>query len=144
LASNSFLNCNDICTLLDPYCSSFNSCNCLNRGEHSSKSFFLKVVQTSDDPPQICIPPGGSPPSSSSTSSSPTPAPSCVSTYRSISGDTCISIEAQFGLSAGAIQQANSFVTCTDICTLLDPYYPSFSSCNCLNRGEHSSKSLFF
>lgn len=79
LASNSFLNCDDI------------------------------WVNT-----PICIPPGGSS-SSSSTSSSSTPAPSCVSTYRSVAGDTCTSIEAKFGLSAGAISQANSFVTCTDI-----------------------------
>ncbi|PVG02513.1 glycoside hydrolase/deacetylase [Serendipita vermifera] len=62
----------------------------------------------------ICIPPGGTPPTSSTTSSTP-PQPSCVSTYRSVSGDTCNSIGTKYGLTGTQIYNANTFLNCNDI-----------------------------
>jgi LysM repeat protein len=61
----------------------------------------------------VCIPSGGSTPTS--TSSSSTPAPSCASTYTSVSGDTCVSIGSKYGLTDTAISQANTFINCSDI-----------------------------
>lgn len=56
----------------------------------------------------ICVPDGGS------TPATPTPA-KCQSTYNSLSGDTCDSLEKAHNLASGAIKGANSFVTCNDI-----------------------------
>ncbi|KAG8752342.1 hypothetical protein FRC14_007124 [Serendipita sp. 396] len=53
--------------------------------------------------------------SSTSSTTSSTPAPTCVSTYSSQPNDTCASIEANFGLPAGSILAANSFLNCNDI-----------------------------
>jgi len=51
----------------------------------------------------ICIPDG------------PYDAPTCKSTYVSVTGDTCSSIETKFNLVEGTIKAANSFLTCIDI-----------------------------
>lgn len=59
----------------------------------------------------ICIPGGGVTP----TSTSPPPSGTCASTYTSVSGDTCATIGAKYGLTAGQIHEANSFLNCDDI-----------------------------
>jgi hypothetical protein len=51
----------------------------------------------------ICIPDG------------PYNAPACKSTYTSVAGDTCSSIETKYNLVDGTIKTANGFLTCTDI-----------------------------
>lgn len=61
----------------------------------------------------LCIPPGGNPPSS--TTSSAPPAPTCVSTYKSVAGDTCASIGTKYGLTGNQILAANTFLNCNDI-----------------------------
>lgn len=52
---------------------------------------------------------------SSTSSTSSTPAPSCVTTYYSVSGDTCQSIGSNYGLTETALWNANTFITCNDI-----------------------------
>lgn len=54
-----------------------------------------------------------SPPSLAPTTTSP----ACAATYATVSGDTCDSIEFNYGLPAGSIKAANSFVTCSDLWT---------------------------
>lgn len=51
----------------------------------------------------------------STSSSTSTPVPSCVTTYYSVSGDTCVSIGSKYGLTDTAISQANTFINCSDI-----------------------------
>jgi len=69
----------------------------------------------------VCIPTGAGSTStttsttSSSSSSSSTPAPSCVSTYTAVAGDSCNSIGAKYGLTGTQISNANSFVDCNNI-----------------------------
>ncbi|CAG7850665.1 SubName: Full=Related to deacetylase {ECO:0000313/EMBL:CCA68305.1} [Serendipita indica DSM 11827] len=88
LAANSFLNCNDIWV---------NTPICIPRGGTTT----TRTSTTS--------------PSTTRTSTSSTPAPTCVQTYTSKAGDTCASIEGQFGLQSGSILAANSFLNCQDI-----------------------------
>jgi LysM repeat protein len=44
-------------------------------------------------------------------------APACKSTYVSVAGDTCSSIETKYDLVEGTIKQANEFLDCSDIWT---------------------------
>lgn len=66
----------------------------------------------------ICIPNG------------PYNAPPCKSTYKSVAGDTCSSIDTKYNFVDGTIKTANGFLTCTDIwvntpiCIPDGPYKP--------------------
>jgi LysM repeat protein len=60
------------------------------------------------------------------TAAPTTAVPSCVTTYRSVAGDTCASIGAIYGISAGAILSANSFLNCNDICKYIDQVCPFY------------------
>jgi len=135
--ANTFLNCNDIWTntpicvpaggstggsTTTPTCSStYNSAsgdNCdtiankygLTKAAIQSANSFVNCDDIWTNTP-ICIPPGGT----SNNGGSNTGGSGCVMTYISESGDSCNSLANDFGLSASAIQNANSFVNCNDI-----------------------------
>lgn len=55
--------------------------------------------------------------SSTTPTSTSSAQPSCVSTYYSASGDTCVSIGSSWGISGDAILAANTFLNCNDIWT---------------------------
>lgn len=44
------------------------------------------------------------------------PVPTCSVTYTSVEGDTCDSIGSLFGISGNSVYQANTFLSCNDIC----------------------------
>ncbi|CAG7849385.1 SubName: Full=Uncharacterized protein {ECO:0000313/EMBL:CCA74763.1} [Serendipita indica DSM 11827] len=60
----------------------------------------------------VCIPAGAT--TSSSTTAS-TPSSTCVATYTAVSGDTCASIGAKYGLTEAQVLAANTFLNCNDI-----------------------------
>lgn len=86
-AANPFLNCNDI-WVGTPIC---------------IPDVPLPITVTYTDEPQATPTPP------------PATTPSCQFTYWSVADDTCDSLGAKFGVTADAIHNANSFLTCNDI-----------------------------
>ena len=119
--ANGFLNCSDvwvgtqICVPDGPYacsetyysqkgdtCDSIEKSYGLDTGEILGANKFLTCTDIWEHTP-ICIPAGD-------CSDIP-----CKSTYISVLGDTCASIEQKYHLATNAIKDANDFVTCDDI-----------------------------
>ena len=79
----------------------------------------------------ICIPDGPYKPTA------------CKTTYTSMAGDTCTTIDNEFGLIDGTTKTANSFLTCSDIWTttpicIPDGPYKTSDGPNCVTQAYES------
>ena len=111
-------------------CSSIESKYNLVQGTIKIANSFLTCTDIWTHTP-ICIPDG------------PYKTTACKTTYTSMAGDTCATIDDEFNLVDGTTKTANSFLTCSDIWTatpicIPDGPYKTSSEPNCVTQAYES------